>query len=71
MLIGTWGEMMETAQKQKMDPSFKFGTPVPPKKPQPSSPRILSSINRQSCTAEPEVKVETTSAFVFFILLRI
>mgnify|MGYP001333402798 CR=1 FL=1 len=71
MLIGTWGEMMEIAQKQKVDPSFESETPVPPKKTQPSSLRILSRINRRSCTAEPEVKVETTSAFVFFILLRI
>ena len=70
-LIGAWREMMEVAQKQKVDPSFEFDTPVSSKKPQPSSPRILSRINRRSCIAEPEVKVKTTSAFVFFILLRI
>ena len=70
-LIEAWREMVEIDQKQKVDPSFEFDTPVPSKKPKPSSPRILSRINRRSCTAEPEVKVETTSAFVFFILLRI
>ena len=31
-LTGAWREMMEIAQKQKVDPSFEFDTPVPPKK---------------------------------------
>ena len=69
-LIGTWREMMEIVKK-KVDSSFEFDNPVPQKKPQLSSPRILCRINSRSCTAEPEVKIETTRAFVFFILLRI
>jgi hypothetical protein len=31
-LTGAWREMMEIAQKQKVDPAFEFDTPVPPKK---------------------------------------
>ena len=33
-LIGAWREMMETARKQQVDPTFEFDTPVPPKKKQ-------------------------------------
>ena len=31
-LTGAWREMMEIAEKQKVDPAFEFDTPVPPKK---------------------------------------
>ena len=31
-LTGAWREMMEIAQKQKVNPAFEFDTPVPPKK---------------------------------------
>lgn len=31
-LTGAWREMMEIAQKQRVDAAFEFDTPVPPKK---------------------------------------
>ncbi len=32
ILTGAWREMMEIAQRQKVDPAFEFYTPVLPKK---------------------------------------